>query len=235
MKRIILVLIGAVLGVAAYAAETVSSVSFNPSRMGEYTYLKVSDKVTLLGGLEAATVNIASGGTVTMTADSSARVYEVPSVTGAPGAAVNMPDTAFHGDTANAYASYRSESSSAPSGLLPSVAVKGGALAFNNDSYIHTLDAVNILKQKVGTLKGGTLEITGNGGSTAGLYGGGNTAGFHLAGNDIPEPTAAHTNTGVNLTGCRLAWEKRKTSDSPAQEVYLLALQNCNGSGGDGE
>ena len=27
-----------------HGAETVSSVSFNPSRMGEYTYLKVADK-----------------------------------------------------------------------------------------------------------------------------------------------------------------------------------------------
>lgn len=232
MKRIILVLAVAVLGVAAYAAETVSSVSFNPSRMGEYTYLKVSDKATLSGGLNATTVNIASGGTVTMTTDSSARVYEVPTVTGAPGAAVNMPNTVFHGNTANTYASYQSESSSAPSGLLPSVAVKGGTMTFNNDSYIQTLDAVNILKQKVGTLKGGTLEITGNGGSTVSLYDSGNTAGFHLAGNDIPEPTAIHTNTNKNLTGCQLAWEKRKTSASPAQEVYLLALQSCNGSGG---
>ena len=201
--------------------------------MGEYTYLKITDKANLKGGLNATTMNINSGGTVTMTTDNSARIYDVPTVTGASGSAINMPNTAFHGNTSNTYSSYKSESTSAPSGLLPSVAAKGGTQTYNNDSYIQTLDAVNMLKQKVGSLKGGTLEVTGNGGSTVGLYDSGNTAGFHLAGNDIPEPTAAHTNTGTNLTQCQLAWEKRKTSDSTPKEVWLLALQNC-GSGAGG-
>lgn len=236
MKRIVFVLFGVLLGCAAYAAETVSSVSFNPSRMGEYTYLKVSDKATLSGGLSATTVNISSGGTVTMNADTSSRIYEVPTVTGASGSAINMPSTVFHGNTADTYASYKSEDAGVPSGLLPNVSVKGGTMTFNNDSYIHTLDAVNILKQKVGSLKGGTLEITGNNGNKVDLYESGDTAGFHLAGNDIPEPVGKYTNTNNNLTGCRLVWEKRKTSTSPAQEVYLLALQGCNGAltpGGD--
>lgn len=198
--------------------------------MGEYTYLKVADKISLTGGLNATTLNINSGGIVSMAADSSARIYEVPVVTGASGSAINMPNTAFHGNTSNTYSSYVSQSASAPSGLLPGVTAQGGTQTYNNDSYIQTLDAVNILKQKVGTLKGGTLEITGNSGSTVGLYDSGNTAGFHLAGNDIPEPTAGHTNTSTNLTGCQLTWQKRKTSESPAKEIYLLALEGCNGA-----
>ena len=229
MKQVVLVC--AVLLFPLFVdAETVASVSFNPSRMGEYTYLKVADKASLKGGLNAATMNISSGGTVTMNADSSSRIYEVPTVTGASGSAINMPNTVFHGNTSNTYSAYKSESSSAPSGLLPNVNIKGGTQTYNNDSYIQTLDAVNMLKQKVGSLKGGTLEITGNNGSAVSLYETGNTAGFHLAGNDIPEPTSAHTNTNSNLTGCQLAWEKRKTSESPAKEVYLLALQGCNGA-----
>ena len=232
MKQILLFCLSLFLSVPSFA-EIISSVSFNPSRMGEYTYLKITDKANLKGGLNATTMNINSGGTVTMTTDNSARIYDVPTVTGASGSAINMPNTAFHGNTSNTYSSYKSESTSAPSGLLPSVTAKGGTQTYNNDSYIQTLDAVNMLKQKVGSLKGGTLEITGNGGSTVGLYDSGNTAGFHLAGNDIPEPTAAHTNTNTNLTGCQLVWEKRKTSDSTPKEVWLLALQNC-GSGAGG-
>ena len=231
MKRVFLLLFGVGCCIPL-SAEIISSVSFNPSRMGEYTYLKVADKASLKGGLNAATMNISSGGTVTMNADSSSRIYEVPTVTGASGSAINMPNTAFHGNTSNTYSAYKSESGSAPSGLLPNVNIKGGTQTYNNDSYIQTLDAVNMLKQKVGSLKGGTLEITGNNGSAVSLYETGNTAGFHLAGNDIPEPTSAHTNTNSNLTGCQLAWEKRKTSESPAKEVYLLALQGCNGTGG---
>ena len=232
MKHILLFCLSLFLSVPSFA-EIISSVSFNPSRMGEYTYLKITDKANLKGGLNATTMNINSGGTVTMTTDNSARIYDVPTVTGASGSAINMPNTAFHGNTSNTYSSYKSESTSVPSGLLPSVRVKGGTQTYNNDSYIQTLDAVNMLKQKVGSLKGGTLEVTGNGGSTVGLYDSGNTAGFHLAGNDIPEPTAAHTNTGTNLTQCQLAWEKRKTSDSTPKGVWLLALQNCgSGEGG---
>ena len=231
MKHILLFCLSLFLSVPSFA-EIISSVSFNPSRMGEYTYLKITDKANLKGGLNATTMNINSGGTVTMTTDNSARIYDVPTVTGASGSAINMPNTAFHGNTSNTYSSYKSESTSAPSGLLPSVAAKGGTQTYNNDSYIQTLDAVNMLKQKVAALKGGTLEITGNNGSTVGLYDSGNTAGFHLAGNDIPEPTAAHTNTGTNLTQCQLAWEKRKTSDSTPKEVWLLALTNCGGNTG---
>ena len=213
-------------------AETVSSVSFNPSRMGEYTYLKVADKANLKGGLNATTLNISSGGTVSMTTDSSSRVYQIDTVTGAANSSIDMPNTAFHGNTANTYSSYDASSSSVPSGLLPTVKVLGGTQQYNNDSYLATVDAVNMLKQRAGTLKGGTLTIGGNESNGVTLYGGDSTLGFHLAGNDIPVPTAAHTNTGKELSNCTLAWEKRKTNDSPAKEVWVLALTGCGSSGG---
>lgn len=227
------------MAVPAAWAETIASVSFNPSRMGEYTYLKVADKASLAGGLNAETVNISSGGTVMMSADSSSRIYDVPVVTGASGSAINMPSTVFHGNTSNTYGSYQSSSESTPSGLLPNTSVRGGKMTFNNDSYISTLDAVGILRQKVATLKGGALEITGDGGNNVNLYEAGATAGFYLAGNDIPEPTAGHTynsatKAGVYLTGCQLGWEKRKTAESPAKEVYLLALKDCTSSASGG-
>lgn len=213
-------------------AETVSSVSFNPSRMGEYTYLKVADKANLKGGLNATTLNISSGGTVSMTTDNSSRVYQIDNVVGDLSSAIDMPSTAFHGNTSNTYSSYDASSSSVPSGLLPTVKVLGGTQQYNNDSYLSTVDAVNMLKQRAGTLKGGTLTIGGNESNGVTLYGGDSTLGFHLAGNDIPVPTAAHTNTGKDLSNCTLAWEKRKTSDSPAKEVWVLALTGCGSSGG---
>ena len=213
-------------------AETVSSVSFNPSRMGEYTYLKVADKANLKGGLNATTLNISSGGTVSMTTDSSSRVYQIDTVTGEANSSIDMPNTAFHGNTSNTYSGYDASSSSVPSGLLPTVKVLGGTQQYNNDSYLATVDAVNMLKQRAGTLKGGTLTIGGNESNGVTLYGGDSTLGFHLAGNDIPVPTAAHTNTGKELSNCTLAWEKRKTNDSPAKEVWVLALTGCGSSGG---
>lgn len=213
---------------AMLQAETVSKVSFNPSRMGEYTHLKVADKANLKGGLQATTLNISSGGTVSAYTDSSSRTYEINTLTGEYGSAIDMPNAAFHGNTANTYSSYSASSSTAPSGLLNSVSVKGGSQTYTSDSYIQTLNAVNVLRQKVSTLKGGTLKINGNSGSSIMLYSGSTTTGFFLAGNDIPEPTSSHTNTSKNLTNCQLVWEKRKTSDSTPQEVWLLALKGCN-------
>ena len=138
-------------------AEVVSSVSFNPSRMGEYTYLKVTDKANLKGGLDTPVLNIQSGGTVSMQTDSSSRLYEIPTVKGETNSRIDMPNTAFHGNTANTYSSYESKSSTTPTGLLADVNVKGGTQTYKKDSYIQTLRAVNILKQKATTLKGGLL------------------------------------------------------------------------------
>ena len=167
-----------------------------------------------------------------MTTDSSSRVYQIDTVTGEANSSIDMPNTAFHGNTSNTYSGYDASSSSVPSGLLPTVKVLGGTQQYNNDSYLATVDAVNMLKQRAGTLKGGTLTIGGNESNGVTLYGGDSTLGFHLAGNDIPVPTAAHTNTGKDLSNCTLAWEKRKTSDSPAKEVWVLALTGCGSSGG---
>ena len=92
-----------------------------------------------------------------------------------------------------------------------------------------------MLIQHAGTLKSDNLAVLGSNGGTMSLYNGDETYGFYLAGNDIPQPTASHTNTGESLSNCTLVWEKRKTSDSPSQEVWLLALKDCNATGGSHE
>lgn len=229
MKKLFYVCFLLLGSVSLYAAETISSVSFNPSRMGEYTYLKVADKATLKGGLKTPQLNVSVGGTVSVYPDTSSRVYAINQVNGQVQTAIEMENTVFHGNNVNQYAGYKSETNSTPGGLLNTMSIYGGDQEYTQDSYIRTLDAVNILRQRVGTLKSGRLSIGGDNGQALSLYEGDSTYGFYLAGNDIPEPTAEHTNTGKELTGCNLVWEKRKTSASPAQEVYLLALQGCNG------
>ena len=215
-----------------HGAETVSSVSFNPSRMGEYTYLKVADKANLKGGLKTPQMNVSVTGTVSVYPDSSSRIYVLNQVAGKVNSEIELENAAFHGNTANTYSGYSSSSSSYPGGLLPQVSIFGGQQTYLNDSYINTLDAINKLKQKVGTLKASTLSIQGAGSSAVSLYEGGSTYGFYLAGNDIPEPTGSHTNTGKDLSNCTLVWEKRKTSTTPAKEVWLLALKDCISTGG---
>ncbi len=231
MKKFFLLVLAWAAASWPAGAETISSVSFNPSRIGEYNYLKIADEATFKGGLSAPAVNISSGGTVALNTYNNLRIYNIPNVNGVSSSAIDMPNTIFHGDVSGTHSSYVSSSTSVPSALLPNVMLYGGLQTYKRDSYIHTLNAVNRLKQKASVLQADTLEITGNDGDGVELYGAELTRGFHLAGNDIPEPTAAHNNTDSDLKKCQLVWEKRKTSDTPVKEVYLLALQNCEGAG----
>ena len=218
-------LVAVLLCVAVNApAEIISAVSYNPSRMGDYVYLKVADKANLKGGIESNTMTVRSGGTVS--ASSPNLNYEVPAVVGASGSTLDMPNTAIHGAAANTYNNYQSVNTGTPSALLNNVYVNGGQTTVKNDSYISTLDAVNRLKQKAATLRANKLSVSGS--EDASIYDGATTDGFTLAGNDIPQPTSSHVNTGSALSNCQLAWEERVTSDN--QKVKLLALTNCNGA-----
>ena len=226
MKKLLVA--GALFLACPLAAEMISAVSYNPSRMGDYVYLKVADKANLKGGIEANTMTVRSGGTVS--ASSPNLNYNVPAVVGASGSTLDMPNTAIHGAAANTYANYQAVNTGTPTALLNKVYVNGGTTTVKNDSYIATLDAVNRLKQKAATLRANKLSVSGS--ENASLYEGATTNGFTLAGNDIPQPTASHVNTGSALSDCTLKWEDRITSSN--QKVKLLALAGCKGSDSGG-
>ena len=223
-----LLLLGLLFCTLPVGAEVGSAVAYNPSRMGDYVYLKVADKANLKGGIESNTMTVRSGGTVS--ASSPNLNYDVPAVVGASGSTLDMPNTVIHGSNANAYNGYQAVNSGTPSALLGNVYVNGGQTTVKNDSYISTLDAVNRLKQKAATLRANKLSVSGS--EDASLYDGATTDGFTLAGNDIPQPTSSHVNTGAALSNCTLKWEERVTSDN--QKVKLLALAGCTGSGTTG-
>ena len=222
MKKLLIA--GALFLACPLAAEMISAVSYNPSRMGDYVYLKVADKANLKGGIEANTMTVRSGGTVS--ASSPNLNYNVPAVVGESGSALDMPNTAIHGAAANTYTNYQAVNTGTPTALLNNVYVNGGTTTVKSDSYISTLDAVNRLKQKAATLRANKLSVSGS--EDASLYDEATTDGFTLSGNDIPQPTSSHVNTGAGLSNCTLKWEERVTSNN--QKVKLLALANCNGS-----
>ena len=224
-----LLLLGLLFCTLPAGAEVISAVSYNPSRMGDYVYLKVADKANLKGGIESNTMTVRSGGTVS--ASSPNLNYDVPAVVGASGSTLDMPNTAIHGAAANTYNNYQAVNSGTPSALLNNVYVNGGKTTVKSDSYISTLDAVNRLKQKAATLRANKLSVSGS--EDASLYDGATTDGFTLAGNDIPHPTSSHVNTGAALSNCTLKWEERTTSDN--QKVKLLALANCGSGSSSGD
>ena len=224
VKRLVVLFLITLFAAVNAPAEIISAVSYNPSRMGDYVYLKVADKANLKGGIEANTMTVRSGGTVS--ASSPNLNYNVPAVVGESGSALDMPNTAIHGAAANTYDNYQAVNTGTPNALLNNVYVNGGKTTVKSDSYISTLDAVNRLKQKAATLRANKLSVSGS--EDASLYDDATTDGFTLSGNDIPQPTSSHVNTGAALSNCTLKWEERVTSNN--QKVKLLALANCNGS-----
>ena len=223
-KRLVVLFLITLFAAVNAPAEIISAVSYNPSRMGDYVYLKVADKANLKGGIEANTMTVRSGGTVS--ASSPNLNYNVPAVVGESGSALDMPNTAIHGAAANTYDNYQAVNTGTPNALLNKVYVNGGTTTVKNDSYIATLDAVNRLKQKAATLRANKLSVSGS--EDASLYDEATTDGFTLSGNDIPQPTSSHVNTGAALSKCTLKWEERVTSNN--QKVKLLALTNCGGT-----
>ena len=63
------ILLGSLLaGLPALSySEVIESVSFNPSRFGQYERLTVSEEVDLKGGLSTTNLNVTSAGVVSMT------------------------------------------------------------------------------------------------------------------------------------------------------------------------
>ena len=224
VKRLFVLFLITLFAAVNAPAEIISAVSYNPSRMGDYVYLKVADKANLKGGIEANTMTVRSGGTVS--ASSPNLNYNVPAVVGESGSSLDMPNTAIHGSAANTYDNYQAVNTGTPNALLNNVYVNGGTTTVKSDSYISTLDAVNRLKQKAATLRANKLSVSGS--EDASLYDDAITDGFTLSGNDIPQPTSSHVNTGAALSNCTLKWEERVTSNN--QKVKLLALANCGGT-----
>ncbi|WP_177748901.1 hypothetical protein, partial [Candidatus Avelusimicrobium fimicolum] len=64
VKRLVVLFLITLFAAVNAPAEIISAVSYNPSRMGDYVYLKVADKANLKGGIEANTMTVRSGGTV---------------------------------------------------------------------------------------------------------------------------------------------------------------------------
>ena len=207
--------------------EIVSEVSFNPSRMGDYRYLKVADSASLVGGLVTNDLNISSGETVIMKLDSTAPQYfnisgggtakaSPRSVDGASGSEIDMPSTVFRGSS---------------SAYIPNVYVRGGEGTFTGGNSVvdNTMNGNYVLLQKAKTLSGGAVEIAGDASkATIDLHSAGTTAGFWLHGNDIPNPKRSASLQGASsISSCTLTWEERTTAETTPKKVRVLSLANC--------
>ena len=209
------------VAVACYG-EIISEVRFNPSRMGEYDYLKVSKKATLVGGLNVTDeFNIQSASEVIMyLGDSAATHFQVNNtVIGAADSTIDMTSAVFK---------------KSAGGVIDNVVLYGGSGEFNgalsnNPSTVNKVFGGNstvgeVLLQKAETFSGGTVTITGENTARKPLHDKGFTKGFLLAGVDIPTPVDAGLDGASSISDCELAWEKRTLAGS-SDRVQVLALK----------
>ncbi len=244
MKKLFILLI---LGFSVPAlAEIVSTVSFNPSRIGTYKYLKVSRDANFKGGLNTPTLNVQSSGEVTMrwdNANTADKYYNVPTITGTTGpVSVDMPSTTFLQDStlSTSAINYSAANATDPGNKIDTITMTGGSLSFvegttNNDSYVSVLNGSGPVQFYTDELNENTLNISGNAGKSVALTSDGTTytaknesadtkgegstytRGFHLAGVDIPYPTGDY----VQKTG----------TVSLAGDAALCWVQRCTTEG----
>ena len=68
----------AVMPCAVLQAEVIQTINFNPARLGQYERLKVSEKATFQGGLTAQSMQVRSGGTVSINESNSGARPNLP-------------------------------------------------------------------------------------------------------------------------------------------------------------
>ena len=232
------------------AAEEVSSVSFNPSRLGDYTYLKVSGEARLQGGLQTPALNVdmtsASASRVTLRADTPAAPYfGIAGTLGNPNTTIDMPSATFHKGS-SAITTYSVSSANPSDADLITLTATGGEMILEDDSFIQALAADNHLFQYASTLEGTTVNVLGAGGAAVSLIKSsgeqdGSSEGLKLGGVDIPYPRdfryRGDGDSGAtsfpldadSLSSYQLAWVQRSLYDG-AGTVYVLALAPAAGT-----
>ena len=211
MKKIVILVLLSVS--VSLSAQTVSSVSYNPSRSGAYSDLKVADRVMFLGGLEATNLRILTAATLEW--HNSRGNYQVTNLSGSgkfdfPSAVVTGYDVSSPSTYINYSAQNNAPSPSFGSGAALNFTLAGGTVTFKNDSYVGNIDndtTVNLstlgemrLHANNVYLPATNSTVTVYGSSTAGesgnLVNGPTTKFFHLAGGDIPSPNAVSGTLG---------------------------------------
>lgn len=242
MKKLFITgLMVAAMPCAVLQAEVIQTINFNPARLGQYERLKVSEKATFQGGLTAQSMQVRSGGTVSINeSNSGALAYDIPLLDGRKGAQSddvvnNFPAEPTLDFPGTCFSSLENCVGSNTTGNL-NVKFNGGAASFKgpagyNDpaSRINqiTTDANRLRLESVYATVKGKLNITG-----AGTYSFRNlnaSTPLRLAGNWVPLPST----DGVGAK--TLKWETRKTVKHPDKGGESVKILVLDGSGGGGK
>ena len=234
MKKLFITGLMVAMVPCAAQAEVIQTINFNPARLGQYERLKVSEKATFQGGLTAQSMQVRSGGTVSINeSNSGALAYDVPLLDGRKGKTDSdvlstfpaQPTLDFEG---TCFSSLENCVTSSTPGSL-NVKFNGGAARFQGPAgYSDPASRINQVTTNANRLRlesvyatvKGKLNITG-----VGTYSYRNLSAstpLRLAGNWVPLPS-------TNGVGAKtLVWETRKTVKHPdkgGESVKILVLK----------
>lgn len=198
MRKLLYILPGLCFLASWSVAETIESVTFNPARLGRYENLKVSDKLTTKGGINAQSVTVQSSGLVSV--DNSGN-YQADTVD--VSGQISMPTTQFITPTLESRGTASFVNTKKSSSLVNQNA--------SSASEIKTLNSMVRVKGNV--LKLGNVTVSG---ATTTDYDDNSASGLTLGGNNIPVPTASCSNLG---------WISRVADDGNVYKV--LGFASC--------
>lgn len=207
-----ILLVSALLfGTLSYA-ETVESISYNPSRMGVFTYLKVQDEAVLRGGLTTPNLNInTTKATVQAANKIQTGVVTVSDLVEFTNA--ELSDSVTHDNYVY---------SNTPSNVAGTVNMNGGNAVVEEDSFINSLAHVGRVKLKaLGTIYTPGVVIDGSYSNVPFVNGYGK--GFKLGNYDIPLPTQLADGDTYEYV-----WQEMQFKDKKAT---VLTLQKEGASG----
>lgn len=220
---------------SAWGEAVISSVNFNPSRLGEYQRLVVIREATLPGGLETKELTVKSGGgevNMIINHDTTSTPHKgwyllgtIDTDTSAGSRVIQFPNAIFRGFNNNNLDPYFNETTYSIEGarqdplMIDSFTVgSGGKAEFTQDSKItlpSTYDKSVYLQAS--TLKTTNLEITGGSSEKTLTTDGGLTStssnNLMIGKIEIPYPDAAHSKVYDNSGNLRPGFRVKILSD----------------------
>lgn len=165
MRKIILTFLAGGLSAAVFAApEMVSTISFNPSRLGQYTYLKINKDINLKGGLRVSDQTnfntpssdtgelvfaASNGGAINITSPNNVTL-EIPNLTTKSGANsginIYMPNAVFQKSSTE---------------VVPLVEMSGGNMTMGSTSATSTVTTLANTAGGMKVIAAETLQTTG--------------------------------------------------------------------------
>lgn len=168
MKNKIAILFGIILCAASAPAEVVESVSYNPSRLGQFERLKISDRLNAPGGVQSSRLTVRANNRVTV---QNAGNYQLDYAF--PSGKVSMPAAQFEAATLN---------------------TRGGEGEFSRagSDYTSTIGTLqgDLVRLKANVLRVNQINVRG---TPAASYDGDSIQGLVLGLNDIPNPSSGST------------------------------------------